>query len=227
MNNKLALALAAGATIAIIAAIYIQRSSSESREAGLVPSVSTRSPVTNQSEIDVNSVETESRSGNVVTDLGSQPLVNDQRAGRSSASNPSSPTPMSSDSGHRVSKFAEGLAATSERQKEFLIIATKEEQDPSWSPRMQDALASSLRDHYGNKGGLEVSDVRCTRSICTMSAVVASSASINQATDWQAVMGSVMNEPWFAEHFFDASTTMGMDDKGMVYLTYFVRKPGD
>ena len=134
---------------------------------------------------------------------------------------------MSGESTRRVSAFAERLAATSERQREFLTLAAEEEADPQWSQQMQDALAGSLRDHYGDKGGLEISEVRCTRSICAMSAVVSNPILSGQATDWQSLIGSVMGEPWFPQQFFDASTTMGTDDDGMIYITYVVRKPSD
>lgn len=136
------------------------------------------------------------------------------------------PVAMSADGIQRVSRFADGLAARNERQKEFLSLARNEAQDPEWSPQMQDALADSVRDNFGQRSGLAVSDVRCTRTICTLSAVVGGSAS-SQASDWQALMRSVMNEPWFGDQFFDASTTMGTDDEGLIYLTYFVRKTGE
>ncbi|MHC9083895.1 hypothetical protein ACYX7E_02530 [Luteimonas sp. RIT-PG2_3] len=134
------------------------------------------------------------------------------------------PTPMSAENARRVSRFSEGLAMNSERQKEFLTLATNEEKDPQWSPQMQSALTNALNNHYGQRSGLEVSDVHCTRSICTISAVVKDSTSVGQASDWQAWIGPVMNEPWFGDQFFDASTTMGTDDKGLIYVTYFLRK---
>lgn len=134
------------------------------------------------------------------------------------------PTPMTAENARRVSRFAEGLAMNSERQKEFLTLATNEEKDPQWSPQMQSALTNALSHHCGQRSGLEVSDVHCTRSICTISAVVKDSTSTGQASDWQAWMGPVMNEPWFGDQFFDASTAMGTDDKGLIYVTYFLRK---
>lgn len=133
------------------------------------------------------------------------------------------PTPLSVENVERVSKFAAGLAAQNERQRDFLSLATSEEADPQWSPQMEEYLAGSLREHYGGMAGLEVSNVRCTRSICAMSAVANSSA-ITGASDWQSLMGSVMNETWFREQFFDASTSMGTDGRGLIYITYFVRK---
>jgi hypothetical protein len=232
VNHKLVLAVAAGATIALMAAIQIQRRSSEGRESLAMPSLDTGSPVRTTTAVEAHALGTERGPGDIVTDHWPPRPPDAGRGGvLSASSHQGSPTrtpmPMSDDDIRRVSAFAERLAATSERQREFLTLAAKEEADPHWSQQMQEALAGSLGNHYGDKGGLEVSEVRCTRSICSLSAVVSNSSSLGQATDWQSLIGSVMGEPWFPQQFFDASTTMGADDDGMIYITYLVRKPPD
>lgn len=226
MNHKLALAVVAGTAIALMAAIQIQRRSSDGRESRAMPSLDTGSAGPKTSAVGRHAIGPEGGPGDLAADRRApRPADTGHRGGFPASSPRNSPTAMSGESIRRVSAFAERLAATSERQREFLTLAAEEEPDPQWSQQMQDALAGSLRDHYGDKGGLEVSEVRCTRSVCVMSAVVSDSSSLGQATDWQSLIGSVMGEPWFPQQFFDASTTMGMDDDGMVYITYLVRKP--
>ena len=34
----------------------------------------------------------------------------------------------------------------------------------------------------------------------------------------------MMQEPWFRESFFDASTTVATDATGNVFVSYFIRK---
>lgn len=42
--------------------------------------------------------------------------------------------------------------------------------------------------------------------------------------DYQRLVGYMMQEPWFRESFFDASTTVATDATGNVFVSYFIRK---
>ena len=227
MNGKHWIIPIVGAVAAITIVTCTQIAPTESDKFENIAQEGTSAPKPHESIADDRLAETSPASNNATTTIAPANSEDSEGGHTLAESIVHAPTPMTADGIRRVSKFADGLATKNERQKEFLALSRNEEKDPQWSPQMQDALASSLRNNFGRRGGLEVSDIQCTRTICTMSAVVANSAAPSQSSDWQALMRSVMNEPWFGDHFFDASTTMGTDDKGLIYLTYFVRKKGE
>lgn len=225
MNRKIGIAIALVLACAIVVGIYVQQTPRHT---------ATPQPTPTRADAGGASPRMGTHSASAPGRAGDRKQVGESSDGGNAHLAPPGeaavaalgPAPLSAENIGRVAKFAEGLAAGNERQKEFLHLATHEELDPEWSPQMQDALGRALRERQGGRTGLEIGEPRCTRSICTISAVPYRNV-LDDTNDWQALMVEVMNEPWFQEHFFDASTTMGSDDRGLIYLTYFVRKNAD
>jgi hypothetical protein len=42
--------------------------------------------------------------------------------------------------------------------------------------------------------------------------------------DWQRLMAMIMGEPWFGANFSDTQSSMQGDAKGVMYITFFIRK---
>jgi len=131
-----------------------------------------------------------------------------------------------SEAGHqRVRTVSRQLATQDPSLSDLLDLAAHERPDPNWSPRIEHALNASLHRHTAaGAGGLELDDIHCTATLCQLSAI-GSQATDDPDADWQRIMGEVMGEPWFAEQFDDASTSVTHDGTGVVYLTHLVRKP--
>lgn len=133
------------------------------------------------------------------------------------------PGPMSADNEKRVVKFADEMAAKDQRYADLKAMALSDGRDEEWSPRTESALMTSLASNGKGFGGLELGNVRCSRTVCALSATGGTSTESGNA-DWQRLTGSLMSEPWFGREFNDTATSMINDGSGMVYITYFIRK---
>ena len=104
-------------------------------------------------------------------------------------------------------------------------LLESEGRDENWSSIIEDSFNASLRANGRGYGGLEVSEPRCSKSICYISAVARPGTSSRSSnSDWQRLIQSAYTEPWFAEKFVDASTTLGGDQRGTIYISFFERK---
>lgn len=135
------------------------------------------------------------------------------------------PSKMSEENGRRVAAMQKDLMLNNALYDDLLKLAKSEPADPNWSPQMESNFYDAFREHAGGYGGLELSDVRCTASICYMSATVASGTpSTATSADWQRLEGRVFSEPWFSESFMDINSIMGGDANGTIYISIYLRK---
>jgi len=140
---------------------------------------------------------------------------------------PQAPSPMSEASRQRVATASKQLAEQDPALGDLVDLAAHEQPDPSWSPRIETALGASLYQHTAQAaGGLELGGIRCTATVCQLSAI-GGQATDDPNADWQRIVGEVMSEPWFAQQFDDVSTSVTHDGTGVVYLTHLVRKPAE
>lgn len=177
-------------------------------------------PVAGPSESTLNSKESSAEPDlSSLSENGSS-----SRGGASSLGESTMPRPMSQANRKRVDALAEWGASMESRLKDFHDLAISEKPDPRWSPQAESSLRSSLTQHtLKSAGGLEIDDVRCTATLCVLSATGGQHTEDPKA-NWQNVMQDMMGDAWFRERFADTSTSMINDGKGMVYLTYLIRK---
>lgn len=133
--------------------------------------------------------------------------------------------PLSPEGERRVEEFLAGLRTSSSNAKEYETLGRSEPADPDWSPRLETLIQQVIERHAHEFGRLEISHPRCSRSLCMLTAVTSSRNPQHVGrTDYQRLVGYMMQEPWFRESFFDASTTMAVDTTGTVYVSHFIRK---
>lgn len=135
------------------------------------------------------------------------------------------PVAMSEQSRKRVAAMNDRLSAASPKFSDLYELFEAEEVDPQWSKAMEQNFDIALRSYTRGYHGLEIDEVRCSRSICYVSAAVKSGAlDTADNTDWQRLISNIYSEPWFLDNFMDARTTLGGDDKGAIYISTFERK---
>lgn len=122
----------------------------------------------------------------------------------------------------RLETFVDALAEHHPSVRDFESLAQQEQKDPDWSAEVESLLANAMLRHGAHLTVLHAGPPYCTRSICRMVATGGLDTSAANA-DWQGLMSKIMGEPWFAEHFVDASTTLQGGPEGVLYVTYFVR----
>lgn len=133
--------------------------------------------------------------------------------------------PLSVEGERRVSKFLAGLRTTSTDAKDYETLGRSEPADPDWSPRLEALIQQVIERHAREFSRLEISRPRCSKSLCMLTAVATTRNPQQLAqTDFQRLVGHMMQETWFRESFFDASTTVAGDASGDVYVSYFIRK---
>lgn len=132
---------------------------------------------------------------------------------------------LSAEGERRVDKFLAGLRTASSDAKDYETLGRSEPADPDWSPRLETLIEQMIERHAREFGHLEISKPRCSRSLCMLTAVATTRNPPQLAqADFQRLVGYMMQEPWFRESFFDASTTMAADATGDVFVSYFIRK---
>ncbi len=133
--------------------------------------------------------------------------------------------PLSAEGERRLDKFLAGLRATSTDAQDYETLGRSEPADPDWSPRLEALIQQAIDRHAHEFGRLEIGRPRCSKSLCMLTAVATTRNPQQLAqADYQRLVGHMMQEPWFRESFFDASTTMASDATGLVYVSYFIRK---
>ena len=133
--------------------------------------------------------------------------------------------PLSAEGERRLEKFLAGLRNASTDAKDYETLRRSEPADPDWSPRLEALIQRTIDRHAGEFGQLEIGRPRCSRSLCMLTAVaIARNPQSPGPGDYQRLVGYMMQEPWFRESFFDASTTVATDATGNVFVSYFIRK---
>ena len=133
--------------------------------------------------------------------------------------------PLSAEGERRLEKFLAGLRNSSTDAKDYETLGRSEPADPDWSPQLEALIQRTIERHAGEFGQLEIGRPRCSRSLCMLTAVAtARNPQQPGPTDYQRLVSYMMQEPWFRESFFDASTTMSTDATGNVFVSYFIRK---
>lgn len=133
--------------------------------------------------------------------------------------------PLSSEGERRLETFLAGLRNASTDAKDYETLGRSEPADPDWSPRLESLIQRTIDRHAGEFGQLEIGRPRCSRSLCMLTAVaIARDPQQPGPSDYQRLVSYMMQEPWFRESFFDASTTVATDATGNVFVSYFIRK---
>jgi hypothetical protein len=133
--------------------------------------------------------------------------------------------PLSAEGERRVDTFLAGLRTASSDAKDYETLGRSEPADPDWSPRLEALIQQVIERHAREFGHLEISKPRCSKSLCMLTAVATTRNPQHVGrTDYQRLVGYMMQEPWFREAFFDASTTVSSDATGNVFVSYFIRK---
>ena len=143
------------------------------------------------------------------------------RPGRPLASGPAL---LSLSNERRLDVFSKDLALQSPAHSDLRDLGLNETQDPEWSDQVERLIQESVQRHGTGMTGLQASLPHCTQTVCELMATGGFSSEATNA-DWQRLMGFVMNEPWFREHFIDTRTSVGGDAQGVMYISYFIRKP--
>ena len=131
------------------------------------------------------------------------------------------PIPLSQDDEQQLRTLLEQRMSPGDYAGELYELARNEAPDRD-SERLEELIAATIRRHGGAQTGLRLSRPHCTRSVCTLMARGTATTSDPRA-DWQRLSASIMNQPWFREHFDDASTVVVPDAQGIAYLTFYVR----
>jgi hypothetical protein len=133
--------------------------------------------------------------------------------------------PLSAEGERRVDKFLAGLRTSSTDAKDYETLGRSEPADPDWSPRLEALIQQVIERHAREFSRLEISRPRCSKSLCMLTAVATTRNPQQLAqADFQRLVSYMMQETWFRESFFDASTTISTDAAGNVYVSYFIRK---
>lgn len=134
------------------------------------------------------------------------------------------PSPMSQAGQVRVDAMLERLRQSDRNTEEYELLAGSEPRDADWSGRMEATLRHAILRHGGASTGLEVSAPRCTQTLCRLTAASHAAATDRPDSDWQRLVYAIAGERWWRQEFFDVSTSVTSDDRGMLYVTYFLRK---
>jgi hypothetical protein len=228
--KKLAIALSLVAAIAGLVAIGLHFDRRPSDKPGVTSSASLRKPDSASATKERSGTQDPFRSG-ASPDGGSVSGTNAGDASSSGRESPQSmtstewPSPISREGQVRVTAMGEDLRKADPLFNDLYTLLETEGRDANWSSTIEDSFNASLRANGRGYGGLEVSEPRCSKSICYISAVVRPGASAKaNNTDWQRLILNAYNEPWFAENFVDARTTVGGDKRGAIYISFFERK---
>lgn len=133
------------------------------------------------------------------------------------------PRHLTPENEQRLENFAESAAAWDPRFKDLYTLAQSEKKDPEWSDDVEQQLQASIRQHGAQLVGIQTRVPHCTQTVCMLVATGGMGTDVANA-DWQTLMSALMNEPWFALNFSDTSTSVQGDAKGVMYITYFIRK---
>ncbi|KGQ18339.1 hypothetical protein LF41_1338 [Lysobacter dokdonensis DS-58] len=95
--------------------------------------------------------------------------------------------------------------------------------DKAWADDAERQLALSVRALGNNQPALQVSEPECFTSVCVLMATGGHSTEQANA-DWQRLIYTVADEPWFRAGFVDLSTTLRADPGGTLYVTYLLRR---
>jgi hypothetical protein len=131
--------------------------------------------------------------------------------------------PLTADQEQRLEAFVDVNAKDSERVRDFEMLSDNEAQDPDWSEMTERRIEDALRRHGARYTALHAGPVHCTQSICRMLATGGFNSEAPDA-DWQRLVGYVMDDPPLRNAFMDMSTVVSADAKGIMYVTYLVRR---
>lgn len=211
--------------IAIVGALlFIRRQNSD---AGLTRARATDGAELSRSVVPTDSGDAQGRSAlgtaGTIENNGGMPTSTPSSTYQSDDLPPSTgPRTLTMANERRLDALAADLARRDPRQRDFLQLAKSEERDPNWSDNMERMLQASIQNHGSGLTGLEVGMPYCSRTLCKL--VATGGRSTDDAnTNWQRLMEAVMSEPWFGQNFDDTSTSITGDEKGVMYITYFVR----
>jgi hypothetical protein len=108
--------------------------------------------------------------------------------------------------------------------RDYELLARSEPADPDSSPRLESLIQQVIDRHARDLGQLEITRPRCSKSLCMLSAVSHVPQTQHPQADFSRLTGHMFAEAWFREAFFDQQTTVHSDSRGVVYVSYFIRK---
>jgi hypothetical protein len=131
--------------------------------------------------------------------------------------------PLTQADEQRLEAFVDNVAQDSNAVRDLEELADHEPADTS-AEALARVIAEAIHRHGVRLNALRAAPPYCTQTICRMIATGGFDTSAPNA-DWQDLMGAVMNDPMLEGQFVDTRTTVQGDQKGLMYVTYFVRKP--
>lgn len=135
------------------------------------------------------------------------------------------PRPMTPEGEARIEALLAGLRRTEDATtRGYKLLARSEPSDPDSSPRLESLIQQVIDRHARELGQLEISRPRCSRSLCMLAAASHVAQTQHPQADFSRLTGHMFAEPWFSEAFFDQQTTVHSDRRGVVYVSYFIRK---
>ncbi|WP_213434510.1 MULTISPECIES: hypothetical protein [Lysobacteraceae] len=133
--------------------------------------------------------------------------------------------PLTSEDERRLQAFVDSGAQHNADQRDYELLVVKEAPDAEWSEATERRLEDALRRHGARFTALHASAPHCTRTLCRMLATGGFNSDAPDA-DWQRLVYEVQRDPSVRDAFVDQHTAVGGDDKGVMFVTYLVRRDG-
>jgi hypothetical protein len=135
------------------------------------------------------------------------------------------PRPMTPEGEARIEALLAGLRRTDDATtQDYELLARSEPSDPDSSPRLESLIQQVIDRHARDLGHLEITRPRCGKTLCMLAAASHVPQTQHPQADFSRLTGHMFAEPWFREAFFDQQTTVHSDRRGVVYVSYFIRK---
>lgn len=133
--------------------------------------------------------------------------------------------PLTMEDERRLQAFVDSGARYNADQRDYELLASKEAPDTEWSDATERQLEDVIRRHAARFTALHASAPHCTRTLCRMLATGGFNSDAPDA-DWQRLMSDVQRDPALRSAFVDQHTAVGGDEKGVMFVTYLVRRDG-
>jgi len=131
--------------------------------------------------------------------------------------------PLTIEQERRLQDFVDSSARDNADQRDYELLVDKEAPDAGWSDAAERRLEDAIRRHSARLTALHASAPYCTRTLCRMLATGGFNSDAPDA-DWQHLIVDVLRDPELRGAFMDQHTVAGGDQKGVMYVTYLMRR---
>ncbi|TDK23754.1 hypothetical protein E2F46_09475 [Luteimonas aestuarii] len=130
------------------------------------------------------------------------------------------PQPLAQEDLPKLAQAIDRLRGEGGAWQDLLDLSEAEEPDAE-ARRLERQIEQSILRHGGLYTKLRLAPPYCTRSVCLLRAVGA--GGMRAQSDWQQLVLTMLNEPWFRQSFDDMRTSVSSSGDDVLYVTLFVR----